>query len=62
MSITWDELSEEKLRFNVQQQEMQQGLEDEARLSGKSISELLAEIQEDAREIRQTSRQMLGIE
>ena len=50
-----DELREEKVRLNATQQEMQQDLEDEARLSGRSIPEILDELQETAREMREDS-------
>ena len=59
--LIWDDLAEQKLRLSVQQQEMREDLENQKKLSGKSISELLADIEENAKAIRQTSWQMLGI-
>jgi hypothetical protein len=53
--------AEERLGHSGQQQEMHEGTEGQAGLSEKSILELLADIQENARQIRESSDRMLGI-
>ncbi len=55
-----DELEDEKLRFDAQQQESDEYLAEESRLRGKTVLELLKELQEDAREMRESSEKMLG--
>ena len=56
----FDEIGDEKLRYYAQQQEIDEYLEEESRLRGKSVLELLKELQEDAREMRESSEKVLG--